>query len=116
MIRHDGHSIPIRPIPHNGGGEVQGHRPGMDRAANGSRDGVSLSAARSRVAGHAGLGLSAAAENHQRAWLLLASAPLSAPARIPATRRRYWTAKLQRNARRDKQTIRKLRREDGRCW
>ena len=33
--------------------------------------------------------------------------------RIPATRRRYWTAKLQRNAQRDKQTIRKLRREGG---
>lgn len=31
--------------------------------------------------------------------------------RVPATRRRYWTAKLQRNAERDKQVCRKLRRE-----
>ena len=36
--------------------------------------------------------------------------------RIPLSRIDYWTAKLQRNATRDKRTRRSCGRADGKCW
>ena len=82
----------------------------MDGSAVGSCDGIPLSIARAGVAGNAGYGLSAFAEDHHVYGCLwhLHACPRC---RVPSSNRRYWLGKLRRNAERDKQARRKLRHE-----
>ncbi len=57
---------------------------------------------------HARSHLSTIAEDHQRQRVFLAHAQF-ARCRVPSSRRDYWTAKMRRNAARDKRTQRELR-------